>query len=167
VRLVLGAVAVAALAVGATTTARPLPSLTCAQAIDVPGAQPPPADALVLNRVRLPRPGEVLQLGPAQSPGGARFAKRGLSVTAGAPVVLEVPRRYRRVYGLDFGGGGGRLGNRAVRIRPCPAYAKAWTTWAGGYVARKPVCVELVVRADGRATRIPLNIGRSCARIAR
>ena len=95
------------------------------------------------------------------------IAKRGLSVTAGTPVVLEVPRRYRRLYRLAFGGGGGKLGNRAVRIRPCPAYAKGWTSWAGGYVAWKPVCVELVVRANGRAARIPLNIGRSCARMAR
>jgi hypothetical protein len=166
VRVVLGAVAVA-LTVGATTTARPLPSLTCANAIEVPGEQPPAADALVLGRVKLPRRDDVLQLAPAVSRGGPRFAKRGLSVTAGTPVVLEVPRRYRRLYGLDFGGGGGSLGNRAVRIRPCPAYAKAWTSWAGGYVARKPVCVELVVRAGGRAARIPLNLGRRCARIAR
>jgi hypothetical protein len=163
--VVLAAAAVA-LGVGATTTARPFPSLTCANAIEIPNEQPPPADALVLGRVELPRAGEVLQLGPRQTPGGPRFAKRGLSVIAGTPVVLEVPRRYRRVYGLDFGGGG-TLGNRAVRLRPCPGSAKAWTSWAGGYVARKPVCVELVVRANGRAARIPLNIGRRCARIAR
>jgi hypothetical protein len=166
VRVVLAGVAVA-LTVGATTTARPLPSLTCANAIEVPGEQPPAADALVLGRVKLPRRDDVLQLAPAVTRGGLRFAKRGLSVTAGTPVVLEVPRRYRRLYGLDFGGGGASLGNRAVRIRPCPAYAKAWTSWAGGYVARKPVCVELVVRAGGRAARIPLSIGRRCARIAR
>ena len=165
-KLVLAA-AVVALTVGATTTARPLPSMTCTDAIEVPGEQPPRADTLVLGRVKLPRADEVLQLGGPQYPGGPRYAKRGLSVTAGTPIVLEVPRRYRRLYGLAFGGGGGTLGNRAVRIRPCPAYAKAWTSWAGGYVARKPVCVELVVRADGRATRIPLNIGRRCARIAR
>ena len=165
-RLVLGVFAVT-LTVGATTTARPLPSVTCADAIEIPGEQPPPADALVLGRVELPRRDDVLQLAPAARRGAPRFAKRGLSVTAGKPVVLEVPRRYRQVYGLAFGGGGGRLGNRAVRIRPCPAYAKAWTSWAGGYVARKPVCVDLVVRADGRSARIPLNIGRRCARIAR
>ena len=165
-KLVLAA-ALVALGVGATTTARPLPSVTCTDAIEVPGAQPPAADTLVLGRVKLPRPGEVLQLGGPQYPGGPRIAKRGLSVTAGTPVVLEVPRRYRRLYGLAFGGGGGKLGNRAVRIRPCPAFAKAWTTWAGGYLAWRPVCVELVVRANGRAARVPLNIGRSCARIAR
>jgi len=166
VKLVLG-VAVLALVVGATTTSGRMPSMTCDDHVDIVGEQPPPADALVLGRVKLPRPGDVLQLGGREYPGGPRFAKRGLSVTAGTPVVLEVPRRYRRVYGLAVGGGGGELGNRAVRIRPCPAYAKAWTSWAGGYVARKPVCVELVVRADGRAARVPLNIGRRCARIAR
>jgi hypothetical protein len=165
VKLVLAA-ALVALGVGATTTARPLPSITCDDAIEIPGQQPPPADALVLGRAKLPRAGEVLQLGGRQYPGGPRIAKRGLSVTAGTPVVLEVPRRYRRLYGLAFGGGGGRLGNRAVRIRPCPASAKPWTSWAGGYVAWKPVCVELVVRASGRAARIPLSIGRPCARTA-
>jgi hypothetical protein len=154
-----------ALTVGATTTSRPLPSLTCNNAIEIPGEQPPPADALVLGRIELPRADEVLQLA-RQYPRGPRFAKRGLSVTAGTPVVLEVPRRYRRLYGLDFGGGGGRLGNRAVRIRPCPGYVKPWTSWAGGYLAWKPVCVQLVVRADGRSARIPLNLGRKCGRIA-
>ena len=166
-RLVLGAAALA-LGVGATTTAGrlPLPSLTCTNAIEIPDEQPPAADTLVLGRVELPRRDDVLELGPAVPGGTPRFAKRGLSVTAGTPVVLEVPRRYRRLYGLAFGGGGGTLGNRAVRIRPCPAYAKPWTSWAGGYTAWKPVCVELVVRANGRAARIPLSIGRKCGRIA-
>jgi hypothetical protein len=166
VRLVLAVVAVA-LGVGATTTSGRMPSMTCDDHIDVVGEQPPPADTLVLGRVRLPRRDDVLQLAPPASRGAPRFAKRGLSVTAGTPIVLEVPRRYRRVYGLAFGGRGGKLGNRAVRIRPCPAYAKAWTSWAGGYVAWKPVCVQLVVRVDGRAARVPLNLGRRCARIAR
>jgi hypothetical protein len=164
VRLVLGVVAVA-LTVGTTTTARPLPSLTCANAIEIPDEQPPPADALVLGRVELPRADEVLDLGVSLYRGAPRFAKRGVAVTAGTPVVLEVPRRYRRLYGLDLGGGGGRLGNNAVRILPCAASAKPWTTWAGGFAAWKPVCVELFVRADGRAVRIPLNLGRKCARI--
>jgi hypothetical protein len=165
VRLVLGLVAVA-LTVGATTTARPLPSLTCANAIEIPDEQPPAADALVLGRVELPRADEVLELGGRPDPGRPRFAKRGVAVTAGKPVVLEVPRRYRRLYGLELGGGGGTLGNHAVRILPCAASAKPWTTWAGGFVAWGPVCVELFVRADGRSVRIPLSLGRKCGRIA-
>jgi hypothetical protein len=164
VRLVLAVVAVA-LTVGATTTARPLPSLTCANAIEIPDEQPPPADALVLGRVELPRADEVLQLG-ASLPGEPLFAKRGVAVTAGAPVVLEVPRRYRRLYGLALGGGTGKLGNKAVRILPCAASVKPWTSWAGGFVAWKPVCVELFVRADGRSVRIPVSLGRRCGRIA-
>ena len=165
-RLVLGA-AVVALAVGATTTSGPVPSMTCDDHIMIPGEQPPPADSLVLGRVRLPRPDEVLQLAPPASRGAPRFAKRGLSVTAGTPIVLEVPRRYRRLYGLAFGGSGGRLGNQAVRVRPCAASVNPWTSWAGGFLAWKPVCVQLVVRADGRTARVPLNLGRKCARIAR
>ena len=164
-RVVLAVVAVA-LTVGATTTARPLPSLTCANAIDIPDEQPPPADALVLGRVEVPRADEVLELGPRLSRGAPLFAKRGVAVTAGTPVVLEVPRRYRRLYGLALGGGGGKLGNRAVRILPCAASVKPWTTWAGGFAAWKPVCVELFVRADGRTMRVPLSLGRKCGRIA-
>ena len=164
-RLVLG-VAIVALAIGATTTGRPMPSMRCDNAIEIPDEQPPPADALVLGRVELPRRDDVLQLASAASRGAPRFAKRGLSVTAGTSVVLEVPRRYRRLYGLAFGGGGGRLGNHAVRIRPCPGYVKPWTSWAGGFLAWKPVCVELLVRVDGRTARITLNLGRKCGRIA-
>jgi hypothetical protein len=160
------AVVAVALTVGATTTARPLPSLTCANAIDIPDEQPPPADALALGRVEVPRADDVLELGPPLSRGAPLFAKRGLSVTAGSPVVLEVPRRYRRLYGLALGGGRGKLGNRAVRIRPCAASAKPWTSWAGGFVAWKSVCVELFVRADGHSVRVPLSIGRKCGRIA-
>jgi hypothetical protein len=165
VRVVLAVVAVA-LTVGATTTARPLPSLTCANAIEIPDEQPPPADALVFGRVQLPRGDDVLELGPPLYRGAPLFAKRGVAVTAGTPVVLEVPRRYRRLYGLALGGGTGKLGNQAVRILPCAASAKPWTTWAGGFAAWKPVCVELFVRADGRTVRVPLSLGRKCARIA-
>lgn len=160
------AVVAVALTVGATRTARPLPSLTCANAIEIPDEQPPPADALALGRVELPRADDVLQLGAPLYRGAALFAKRGVAVTAGAPVVLEVPLRYRRLYGLALGGGGGKLGNRAVRILPCTGSAKPWTTWAGGFVAWKPVCVELFVRADGRTARVPLSLGRKCAQIA-
>jgi hypothetical protein len=165
VRLVL-AVAAVAFTVGATTTARPLPSLTCANAIEIPDEPPPPADALVLSRVELPRADEVLELGGPLYRGAALFAKRGVAVTAGTPVVLEVPQRYRRLYGLALGGGGGKLGNQAVRILPCTGPAKPWTTWAGGFAAWKPVCVELFVRADGRTVRVPLSLGRKCGRIA-
>jgi hypothetical protein len=161
-----GAVVMAAVAVGATTTAKPLPSLRCDNAIEIPDEQPPPADALVLGRVELPRADEVLQLGAPFYRGAPRFAKRGVAVTAGTPVVLEVPRRYRQLYGLALGGGTGELGNKAVRILPCAASVKPWTTWAGGFVAWKPVCVELFVRADGRTERVPLNIGRTCERVS-
>jgi hypothetical protein len=163
VRLAL-AVVLVAFGVGATTTRSSIPSATCDNAIEIPDEQPPPADALVLGRVEMPRADEVIPLGGAAFPRGPSFAKRGLSVTAGSPVVLEVPRRYRRVYGLAAGRG--RLGTPALRFRPCAAAVKPWTSWAGGYFAFKPVCVWIVVRADGRAERVLLNIGRTCARIA-
>jgi hypothetical protein len=163
VKLVLGA-AVAALAVGATTTGSPgnrIPVATCNDSIHVIGQPPPPARTLVLGRVRMPRPEDVLHFGPRVSPGAPVFVKHGWSVTPGAPVVLEVPRRYRRVVGLAFGRG--RLGVPALRLRPCPGYAKPWTGWPGGYLLFKPMCVPIVVRADGRTARVRLSIGRRCA----
>jgi hypothetical protein len=164
VRLVLVLAIVVAVGVGATTTKSSIPTATCDNAIEIPDEQPPPADALVLGRVEMPRPDEVLELGGAAYRGGPSFAKRGFSVTAGSPVLLEVPRRYRRVYGLAAGRG--KLGATALRLQPCAADVKPWTSWAGGYFAFRPVCVWIVVRADGRAARIPLNIGRTCERVS-
>lgn len=159
---VAAALLVAAFGVGATMTKSSIPSATCDNAIEIPDEQPPPADVLVLRRVEMPRADEVIPLGGAALPRGPSFAKRGFSVTAGSPVVLEVPRRYRRVYGLAAGRG--RLGTPALRFRPCAA--KPWTSWAGGYLAFKPVCVWILVRADGRTARVPLNIGRTCERVS-
>jgi hypothetical protein len=168
VRFALALVFVAA-AVGATTTSgNRIPTVGCDTHITFQGEGQPPRDALVLGRVEMPRPGDVLQLGARAYPGAPRLAKRGISVTAGSPVVLEVPRRLRRVYGLTFGdSGGGALGVSVMRIRPCAPTYRAWTSWAGGYLARKPACVTLFVHAEGRTVRVPLNIGRKCARIAR
>jgi hypothetical protein len=163
-KLVLG-VAALAVAAGATATGSRVPTATCSDSIHVIGQPPPPAAKLVLGRVKMPRPDEVLYIAPRPAPGAPYFAKRGWAVTPGAPVVLQVPRRFRRVLGLAFGRR--RLGVPALRLRPCPGYAKPWTSWPGGYLAWKPVCAWVVVRADGRAARVPLNIGRRCARIAR
>ena len=164
-RLALGAAAAALLvpASQAMPTTR-VPSATCEGAIEIVDEPAPPPDTLVLGRVEMPRADEVLPLGQPRYRGAARFAKRGLSVTAGSPVVLVVPRRYRRVYGIAAGRG--RLGAPALRLQPCAADVKPWTTWAGGYLAWKPVCVWLLVRADGRTARVPLNIGRRCTRTA-
>ena len=163
-KLALG-VATVALAVGATTTGTRIPTATCSDSLHIIGRPPPPARTLVLGRVKMPRPHEVLRLGPRASPSVPLFAKRGWAVTPGAPVVLRVPRRYRRVYGLAFGRG--KLGVPALRLRPCPGYAKPWTSWPGGYLAWKRACVWVVVRANGRSARVPLNLGRRCGRIAR
>jgi hypothetical protein len=162
-KLVLG-VAALAFAAGAAATENRVPTATCGDSIHVIG-QPPPAAKLVLGRVQMPRPDEVLHLAPRPAPGAPYFVKRGWAVTPGAPVVLVVPRRFRRVVGLAFGRG--KLGVPALRLRPCPGDAKPWTSWPGGYYAWKPVCAWVVVRADGRAARVALNLGRRCARIGR
>jgi hypothetical protein len=167
VKLVLGAAFVALAAAGGTTTAagNRIATATCSDSIHVIGQPPPPAAKLVLGRVKMPGPDMVLDPAPAASPGAPRFAKHGWAVTPGAPVVLEVPRRYRRVAGLAFGRG--KLGVPVLRLRPCPGYAKPWTSWPGGYYVLKPMCVPIIVRADGRTARVPVSVGRRCARSSR
>jgi hypothetical protein len=161
VKLLAGAAFVALAAGAASTSAGDrIATATCGDSIHVIGQPPPPAAKLVLGRVQMPRPDEVLHVGPRISPGAPLVVKRGWAVTPGAAVVLEVPRRYRRMVGLAFGRG--RLGVPGLRLRPCPGYAKPWTSWPGGYYVRKPMCVPIVVHADGHATRVRLSIGRRC-----
>jgi hypothetical protein len=159
VKLVLGVAAVA-LAVGATTSEKRVPTATCDSKAMVPNEPPPRRDRLVLGRVELPPPTKVLQLGRPDSPGGWRFAKQGVSVVGGRPVVLEVPRAYRRAYRMDFGNATTGSGARKVRLEPCPG--APWTSWAGGYAAKKPGCMPLLVRANGRVARVRVSLSRRC-----
>jgi hypothetical protein len=114
-------------------------------------------DRLVLGRVWLPE--RVLSWPPVANAGAERFLKHGIVVSAGTPVTLTVPPSARRVYGLTFGGSTGP----SLTIAPCPSSEGPATAWPGGYLARRPACVPVIVRADGRSARAMLSLGRACA----
>jgi hypothetical protein len=118
---------------------------------------------LVLGRIWLPR--RTLQLGRRPGPGWDRFAKVGIVVRAGSPVVLEVPVRWRSVYSLEYVPKHIQTvadGSRKLSVRACAGPLGRWSAYAGGYVVKRPVCVPLTVRADGRTTTVDVAVGRSC-----
>jgi hypothetical protein len=117
---------------------------------------------LVLDRIWLPR--RTLQLGRAAR-GWDRFAKVGIVVRAGPPVVLEVPSRWRGVYSLEYAPKHvQRLADGSTRlsVHACAGALGNWSAYAGGYVVTRPQCVPLIVRANGRMTRVHVAIGRPC-----
>jgi hypothetical protein len=121
-------------------------------------------DRLVLGRITVPQ--RIVQLDRA-APGWDRFAKAGIDVRAGTPVVLEVPKAWRRVYALEYAPGPHevmRVGDGSVRVsvHSCAGLLGAWNAYAGGYVVRRPQCVPLIVRAGGKSARVHIAIGRKC-----
>jgi hypothetical protein len=121
-------------------------------------------DRLVLGRITVP--GRIVRLDRAAR-GRDRFGKAGMDVRAGTPVVLEVPKVWRGVYALEYAPGPHevkRVGDGSVRLRvhSCAGPLGDWNGYAGGYVVKRPLCVPLIVRADGRTTTVPIAIGRRC-----
>ena len=117
---------------------------------------------LVLDRIWLPR--RTVQLARA-APGWDRFAKVGLVVRAGAPIVLEVPPRWRGVYSLEYAPKHVQTvtdGSTRLSVRACAGALGRWSAYAGGYVVKRPTCVPLIVHADRRSARVRIAIGRGC-----
>jgi hypothetical protein len=137
--------------------------IPCSMAIEQ--SQNPQVDGLrlVLGRVWLPR--RTLKLPRRPGPGWDRFAKIGLVVGAGPPVVLEVPPGWRSVYSLEYAPKRVQTvadGSRELSVRACAGALGRWSVYAGGYVVKRPVCVPLTVRADARTTTVDVAVGRSC-----
>ena len=141
-----------------------VPLVPCHAAIAQEDSLSSPVNRLVLGRVGLPKESFVVQLDPPF--GKPQFAKHGLEVRAGTPIMIAVPRAYRRVYGLHFHSSAKApsvLGYTVMRVQPCVGGgAPRWTVWSGGYVLRRPACVPLIVHADGRTARVRLSIGTRC-----
>ncbi len=160
---VLATVLVVAAAVGSQQLGGPRATVTCDSSVWGQGLDAPaPGDRVFAGHVTLP-PTRSLQLPAPPAPGEMRFAKHGVLVRAGMPVVFEVPRAERRRYALTFGDVGGR-GASEIRFVPCPAASGRWTAWAGGYLARSPQCATLVVRVglNARRVRLGLGLGQRC-----
>jgi hypothetical protein len=122
---------------------------------------------LVLGRVWLPKTSLVLDLSPPR-PGEDRFGKYGIEVSAGPPVVLAVPRAWRRTYSLVFAPDGRPVrrvagGASAVTVHSCAGLLGRWNAYAGGYELRSGTCIPLVVRVGSRSQRVRLSVGRRCA----
>ena len=118
---------------------------------------------LVLGRIWLPR--RPLQLGQRARPGWDRFAKVGIVVRAGAPVVLQVPPRWRGTYALTYAARVARTvhsGSVRLSVHACSGPLGRWSAYAGGYLVERPVCVPLLVRARGRTARVRVAIGKRC-----
>lgn len=93
------------------------------------------------------------------------FAKTGLLVKAGTSFELiipaDVPRSAGRV-GIGWGGAPSAP-TRSVAVGPCrsPA-AGGWLAYVGGYWIDHPVCLPLIVQANGRRQQVRIGLGTPC-----
>ena len=154
----------AAFAASATSASDVVP---CSIAVE--RSQHPSVDGLrlVLGRIWLPR--RKVQLARRQGAGWDRFAKVGIVVRAGSPVVLEVPPRWRGVYSLQYAPKHVQTvadGSTRLSVHACAGAPGKWSAYAGGYVVKKPACVPLIVRANSRTATLHVPIGRSCTQKA-
>jgi hypothetical protein len=154
-----------AAALGATTTASVPRTNVVPCSIAIEQSQQPTGInglRLVLRRIWLPY--RTVHLG-RPAPGWDRFAKVGVVVRAGPPVILEVPRKWRGRYALEYAPKHVQTvadGSTRLSIRACAGELGRWSAYAGGYVVKHPMCVPLIVRASGRTTLVRVAIGRSC-----
>jgi len=80
--------------------------------------------------------------------------KSGFLVRRGrTPVDLIVPRAWRTRYGIG--------GNPWIRILGCNR-APEWWPYASVFMLRRPACIPLIVRVDGRSTIVRFAVGKPC-----
>lgn len=153
--LALLAVALAGVPVGFPST---LPRLvvTCDDAIYiVPPATPGENEHILFDRISVARENSVAK--PVRHSGLRPFpfvTKSGFLVRRGrTPVDLVVPRAWRTRYGIGS--------YPAVRILGCNRPPK-WWAYASVFMLRRPACIPLIVRVDGRSTIVRFAVGRTC-----
>ncbi|WP_328472025.1 hypothetical protein OHA21_08785 [Actinoplanes sp. NBC_00393] len=123
------------------------------------GASPDPDGdgyRLVLGAVVLPS--RVLEVHDAGEPGW-HFAKHGLVLRAGTAVELVVAPEAADDARIGWGSPGPE--GTTIRVPACPQ-AAGWLAFAGGYTVRTPMCVPLLVRANGREERATVSVGKPC-----
>jgi hypothetical protein len=94
---------------------------------------------------------------PLRHPGLRPFpfvTKSGVLVRRGrTPVDLIVPRAWRTRYGIG--------GIPWIRILGCNRPPE-WWPYASVFMLRRPACIPLIVRVDGRSTMVRFAVGRAC-----
>ncbi|MBL7258294.1 hypothetical protein [Paractinoplanes lichenicola] len=120
------------------------------------GGRPPDDDfRLILDAVALPT--AQLQASDSGEP-GRLFAKTGLLVRAGTAVELTVDPSAR---GVTIGWGSPGPEGTTIRVPACPN-VNGWLAFAGGYHVPQPMCVPLIVRANGSEQRAEVRVGADC-----
>lgn len=124
----------------------------------VVGGEEAPSDGarVVLGVVSLPS--RVLEPQDAGDPGWL-FAKQGLLVRAGIAVELTVDPSVAGQATIGWGSPGPQ--GTTIRVPACQG-AHPWLAFAGGYTVREPLCLSLIVRANGREERASVSVGIHC-----
>jgi hypothetical protein len=153
--LALLAVALAGVPVASPGAVTPV-VVGCDGAVELARPATPGANQRVLfDRIAVAGKNDVAK--PLRHPGMRPFpfvAKSGFLIRRGrTPVDLIVPRAWRARYGIG--------GNPWIRILGCNRPPK-WWAYASVFMLRRPACIPLIVRVDGRSTTIRFAVGRAC-----
>jgi hypothetical protein len=128
--------------------------------------QAPDFSTVLFNRVGMWPPSFVLQMVNNRYLHPFHYwGKQGVEVKAGrGPVDLIVPAAWRNRASLVYGDSSGSDGASMVRIKGCSAAdaSAPWLAYAGGFFARKPVCLPLLVRAGTQSSVVSLSLGTRC-----
>ena len=141
----------------AASSVSPAPgTVDCAHVI---GGEEAPSDGaqVVLDAVSLPS--RVLEPHDAGEPGWL-FAKQGLVIRAGTAVELTIDPSVADRATIGWGSPGPQ--GTTIRVPACQG-AHRWLAFAGGYTVREPLCIPLIVRANGREQRASISVGTRCA----
>jgi hypothetical protein len=110
---------------------------------------------VLVDRIALAREHAVPK--PVRRPEWRPFpfiTKSGFLVRHGrTPVDLVVPSRWRTRYKIGT--------TSALRILGCTAPPE-WWAYANVFMLRRPACIPLIVRVDGRSVVVRFAIGRPC-----
>jgi hypothetical protein len=144
-------------------TTAPLPPARVITCATVNGSVPRLDNGMhsMLGRVGLPT-GRPLQLGIGNgTTAWPRYAKNGLMVQRAKPFELIVPEAWRNRLRLSWGQA--PLATR-IRVQGCPASVpgEKWLAFAGGFYAKAPGCMPVIVRAGAEERRVRIGVGARC-----
>lgn len=101
-------------------------------------------------------------------PDGSKFYKMGISVQAGAAVIISVSPSALSYLRVQQGPGPHLHGETSFAFQACPGPPTSYTSWVGGFdiKGRMPVCVALQIQVVGDQTVRHLSIpfgGETCS----